>query len=83
MAAYNPELLIIQKKMLVPRGIGPIHRVIKYQLCENVYIFNFRRVIGMYDLGECQSLNANNLLSYFYLSHVLCLFDLESDKLRS
>ena len=55
-------------------------------------VLNFRRVTGRFDLGECQSLDADDLPSAVHLSPVkfpplsndgcLFLFELESNKLN-
>ena len=54
-------------------------------------VLNFRRVTGMLDLGECPSLDSNNILSavgHLYKPHhhhmvaILCSYDLVLNKLR-
>ena len=49
---------------------GEIHSVIQYQHSENACLLNFRTVTGLLDLGECLSLDANNLPSAAHISPV-------------
>ena len=67
---YLSFLVLTTNIFTTQLAIGAIHRIIKYQLCEIVFLFNFRRLTSMLDLGECLSLHANNLPSAVYLSPV-------------